>query len=251
MIPKIIHYCWFGPNEKSEVAERCIESWKRHCPDYELKEWNEHNSEALQNKFYKDAYRKKKYAFVADVIRVEALNRYGGIYMDLDMLLLQSLDSLLHLDFFSGFEVPNRAAYGLFGGVANHRLFGEMKDFYDQTHFNPYSLPVITHAFASLMQVENLMENERLFAPEYFYAFPYEAREKDYKDYITPNSYAVHLWDHSWQKAPSRETKRSLLIKLKEVTLDYLMHKYPHAHFKRYFREFSRKFYHQLIGRKS
>lgn len=250
MIPKIIHYCWFGPNEKSEVAKQCIQSWKKYCPDYELKEWNERNSKSLQNKFYKDAYRKKKYAFVADVIRVEALNAYGGIYMDLDMLLVQSLDPLLSYDFFSGFEVPERAAYGLFGGVANHRFFKEMKAFYDSIPFNPYSLPVITHAFAPLMQVENLTDNEILFDQEYFYALPYEERGKNYKDLITPNSYAVHLWDHSWQENAPKETKGSLLMKLKEVTVDYLFHGYPHAHFKRYFREFSRKFYHQLIGKK-
>ncbi|MCH9661233.1 MAG: glycosyltransferase [Bacteroidetes bacterium] len=250
MIPKIIHYCWFGPNEKSEVAKQCIESWKKHCPDYELKEWNESNSKFLQNKFYKDAYRKRKYAFVADVIRVEALTKYGGIYMDLDMLLVKALDPLLKLDFFSGFEVPERAAYGLFGGVANHRFFKEMKAFYDITVFNPYSLPVITHAFAPLMQIDNLKENETLLEPEYFYALPYEEREKDYKSYITAHSYAVHLWDHSWQVKSTNETKRSLINKLYEVTLDYVIHGYPYAHFKRYFREFSRKLYHQVIEKK-
>ncbi len=157
MIPKIIHYCWFGGADKSNIAQQCIASWEKYCPEYQFIEWNENNTKDFQNKFYKDAYRKREFAFVADCIRVQVLYAYGGIYLDLDMLLLTSIDDLLDLDFFTGYEVAERPAFGIFGGVAGHRFFKEMKRFYDTGYFNPFSLPVITHTFKKLITKEKLI----------------------------------------------------------------------------------------------
>jgi mannosyltransferase OCH1-like enzyme len=250
MIPKIIHYCWFGPNEKSEISRHCIESWKQFCPDFEFKEWTEENTHDYQNKFYKDAYRKKKYAFVADCVRVQALNEYGGIYLDLDMLLIQSIESLLALEFFTGYEVEGRAAYGLFGGVANHRFFELMKQFYATTPFNQFSLPVITHTFKPFVQTESLLENEQILSPEYFYALPYEKRDANYEDFISSKSLAVHLWDHSW--SATRVVSTSVLWKnLRTVLSDFIFHGYPKSYAKRYVKEFSRKLYHRMVGKKA
>lgn len=246
MIPKIIHYCWFGPNEKSEIALKCIESWKRFCPDFEIKEWNEANSEVFQNKFYKDALRKKKYAFVADCVRVQALYQYGGVYLDIDMLLLKSIDDLLALRFFTGYEVVGRPAYGLFGGVPEHRFFQAMKGFYANNRFDVFSPPVITHKFSDLLRNKNLEDNEQIFEPEYFYALPYENRDVGHKQFTTDRSYAVHLWDHSW-KSYKRETFGGLLKKLWMVFIDYSVYGYPSSYFQRYGREFSRKLYHRIV----
>jgi mannosyltransferase OCH1-like enzyme len=250
MIPKIIHYCWFGPQEKSEIAQKCIASWRSFCPDFEFKEWTEKNSANYHNKFYRDAYRKKKYAFVADCVRIQALYEYGGVYLDVDMLLIKSIDDLLSLDFFSGFEVDKRAAYGLFGGIAKHRFFDRMKQFYDSTPFNEFSLPVITHTFSPLVQTENLNKNEQIFSLEYFYALPYQNRNEDHSKFITEKSYAVHLWDHSW-KAEKKETTSALCRNLRTVTIDYVFYGYPWSYFRRYFKEFSRKIYHRMIGKKT
>lgn len=248
MIPKIIHYCWFGPKGKSEIAQKCIASWKTFCPDFEFKEWTEKNTANYQNKFYKNAYRKKKYAFVADCVRAQALYEYGGVYLDADMLLVSQIDNLLSFNFFTGFEVEQRAAYGFFGGIAGHRFFEKMVAYYDSTSFNEFSLPVITHTFSHLVQTDNLKENEEIFPPEYFYALTYQNKDEDYSKYITKNSFAVHLWDHSWNEAKN-ETTSSLWRNLRVVISDYLFYGYPWSYFRRYTKEFLRKLYHRLIGR--
>lgn len=249
MIPKIIHYCWFGPNKKSKIAQQCMESWKQFCPDFEFKEWTEKNTSKYQNKFCKNALRKKKYAFAADSVRVQALCEYGGLYLDTDMVLLAPINDLLPLDFFTGNEVENRAAYGFFGGLPGHRFFQEMRSYYDATPFNEFSPPVITHTFSHLIQTENLKNNEKIFPPEYFYALTYQNKDEDYTKYITQKSYAVHLWDYSWSEAKS-ETTFALWRNLRVVISDYLFFGYPGSYFRRYAKEFSRKLYHRLIGRK-
>ncbi len=246
MIPKIIHYCWFGGKPKTEIAIECLKSWKTYAPDFEIKEWNETNTNQFQNKFYKDAYRKKQFAFVADTIRVSVLKEYGGIYMDLDMLLLKPLNNFLSYDFFSGYEVEDRIAFGLFGGIKEHRFFQLMHHFYDITPFNQFSLPVITHTFSPIINEETLQENEIILDPDFFYALTYQNRAQDFKKYLTINSIAVHLWDHSW-KLKEEETLWVLIKKIKVVLVDYLFFNYPKAYFKRYFRAFSRKIAQKIL----
>lgn len=94
MIPKVIHFCWFGKGEMSVLHRRCIESWKKYCPDYELKLWNEENSD-LDNDYCRAAIARKKWAFVSDWVRFDVLHRHGGIYLDTDLELIRSLDPLL------------------------------------------------------------------------------------------------------------------------------------------------------------
>jgi hypothetical protein len=94
MIPKVIHFCWFGKGEMSVLHRRCIESWKKYCPDYELKLWNEENSD-LDNDYCRAAIARKKWAFVSDWVRFDVLYRHGGIYLDTDLELIRSLDPLI------------------------------------------------------------------------------------------------------------------------------------------------------------
>lgn len=94
MIPKIIHYCWFGDAGMSMLHQRCIESWKKHCPDYELRLWNEHNSD-IDNDYCREAIAQRKWAFVSDWVRFDALHKHGGIYLDTDLELIRPLDDLL------------------------------------------------------------------------------------------------------------------------------------------------------------
>ena len=102
-IPKIIHYCWFGEIQMGELNKRCIESWKRYCPDYEIKRWNETNYDLCKTPDYvKEAYTAKKYAFVSDYVRLDVVNQYGGFYLDTDVELFSSLDAFL----------PYKAVYG-------------------------------------------------------------------------------------------------------------------------------------------
>ncbi|WP_092715145.1 glycosyltransferase family 32 protein [Janthinobacterium sp. OK676] len=96
MIPRVIHYCWFGEGEMSVLHRRCIESWQKYCPEYELMLWNEKNSD-IHNEYCKEAIIQKKWAFVSDWVRFDVLAKYGGIYLDTDLELIRSLDSLLEL----------------------------------------------------------------------------------------------------------------------------------------------------------
>src|SRR5690625_7907440 len=105
MIPKKIHYCWFGQSPLPESAARCIQSWKRHCPDYEIIRWDEGNCDLEINDFVAEAAKAKKWAFVSDYFRLKIIEEHGGIYFDVDVELLRNLYSLLSLYWFLGFEL--------------------------------------------------------------------------------------------------------------------------------------------------
>jgi mannosyltransferase OCH1-like enzyme len=250
MLPKSLHYCWFGNNPKSKVFQDCLQSWQHYCPDFEIKEWNENNTKSFANSFYKNALRKKKYAFVADYIRAKVLFEEGGIYLDTDMMLFQPLDVLLQHDFFIGEEVDSRINFAIFGSIKKHRFLKQMLDFYDTSDFNVFAPPVITHSFSPLINAQTVGTNEIIFKPSYFYPLHFENRLQNYAEFIKPESYAVHLWDHSWAKEPQMGIV-PLIKNLGEVTVDYLFYNYSCAYFRRYFKEFSRKIYHLLKAKTS
>lgn len=104
MIPKVIHYCWFGRGEKPKLAQKCIASWKKFCPDYEIIEWSEDNFDVNRNGYTRMCYEQKKYAFLSDYARLLAVAEHGGVYLDTDVELLHSLDSLLSHPAYFGFE---------------------------------------------------------------------------------------------------------------------------------------------------
>ena len=121
MIPKIIHYCWFGRGEKSKLAQKCIDSWKKYCPDYEIIEWNEDNFNIEMNGYTRMCYNQKKYAFLSDYVRLLVVEQYGGIYFDLDVELVKSLDDLLKHEAFFGFETDEYVASVR---ACNRKVFG-------------------------------------------------------------------------------------------------------------------------------
>ena len=103
MIPKKIHYCWFGHGEMPKLAKKCIKSWNKYCPDYEIKEWNEDNFDIDKYPYVREAYDNRKFAFVTDVVRLYAIYTEGGIYMDTDVEVLKPLDPFLKHIAFSGY----------------------------------------------------------------------------------------------------------------------------------------------------
>ena len=113
MIPKKIHYCWIGGNPLPELAIKCIESWKKYCPDYEIIEWNEKNYDFRKNQFMREAYDEKKWGFVPDYARLDIIYEHGGIYLDTDVEIIKPLDSLLKEQGFAGMEQPGIVALGL------------------------------------------------------------------------------------------------------------------------------------------
>ena len=136
MIPKIIHYCWFGGNPKPEIIETCIASWRQFCPDWKIIEWNESNFDIASHPYTKEAYEVKKWAFVSDVARLEIVNREGGLYMDADVELLAPMDDLVEYDAFYAFETNLHINSGMgFGAAAGHSSVKEMLACYDDRHF--------------------------------------------------------------------------------------------------------------------
>ena len=133
MIPKKIHYCWFGRGEKPKLAKKCIASWKKHCPDYEIIEWNEDNFDVNMNGYTKMCYEQKKYAFLSDYVRLLVVYQNGGLYFDTDVELVRNPDFLLKEEAFFGFETEESKQKkeiinsGLaFGSVASGLAFGSV-----------------------------------------------------------------------------------------------------------------------------
>lgn len=138
MIPKKIHYVWLGRGEKSDKIKRCIESWKKYMPDYEIIEWNEDNFDINYNDFTKQSYDLKKYAFTSDVVRLYALYTQGGIYMDTDVEVYKPLDEFLNEEGFTGFEDINYPVTATMGCVKENPVIKMMLDYYDCVDFKMY-----------------------------------------------------------------------------------------------------------------
>ncbi|MBE6777087.1 MAG: glycosyl transferase [Ruminococcaceae bacterium] len=136
MIPKVIHYCWFGNGEKSDLELKCINSWKKYCPDYKIIEWNESNIDLSGNLFSKQAYDAKKWGFVPDYWRLWIIYNHGGIYLDTDVEIIKSFDSLLKLDAFAGFEDNSHVALGLgFGAKKGNPVIKDIMQPYETIKF--------------------------------------------------------------------------------------------------------------------
>ena len=140
MIPKIIHYCWVGNKSKPQSVLYCIESWKKFCPDYEIREWNESNYDFNKNVYMKQAYEAKKWGFVPDYARLDIVYQYGGIYLDTDVELIKGLDKLLNQTAFMGFENTGDGEFFVncghgFGAEPHHDIIRAARDLYDDVQF--------------------------------------------------------------------------------------------------------------------
>ncbi len=206
MIPKKIHYCWFGGNPLPELAQRCIASWKKYCPDYEIIEWNESNFDLDSCDYVREAYEAKKWAFITDVVRLYALVTQGGIYMDTDVEVLKPLDDILDYAAVSGFEAVDRIPTGLMACEAGHPLFTELLHEYDTAHFRlaDGSLDTttnVTRITDTCLKYGLVLNNTKqtvggftLFPKDYF--CPKDSSTKQME--ITDNTYTIHHFDGSW-----------------------------------------------------
>ena len=135
-IPKTIHYCWFGKRKKSKLIKKCINSWKKYCPDYKIVEWNEENFDVNRFDYTKESYEEKKWAFVTDYVRLYVIYNEGGVYLDTDVELIKKLDNLLDFDSFFALEEEDYIATGLgFGAVKGNKYVKKMLDDYNDVHF--------------------------------------------------------------------------------------------------------------------
>lgn len=135
MIPKTIHYCWFGRGPLPDIAEKCIESWKNVLSDYEIVRWDEDSFDINSNSYVREAYESRKFAFVSDYVRLYALYTQGGVYMDTDVEVLKSLDGYLFHEAFSGFENVYSIPTGIMACEKGFKGFGELLRWYDKKHF--------------------------------------------------------------------------------------------------------------------
>lgn len=207
MIPKKIHYCWFGGNPLPEDAKKCIESWKKYLPDYEIKEWNESNFDIKSNLYVRQAYESKKFAFVTDYVRLYALVTEGGIYMDTDVEVLKSYDPFLHHNAFSGFENNNFVPTGMMASEKGGRWATELLEEYNHRVFinkdGTFDLSTNTEHITHYMQNHGLILNNTFQdLPELITIYP-----SDYfcpKDHgtglikLTDNSVCIHHFACSW-----------------------------------------------------
>ena len=146
MIPKLIHYCWFGKGPMPELAVKCIESWHKFMPDWEYVLWNEDNFDVSVYPYTQEAYEAKKYAFVSDVVRLEALNRIGGVYFDVDFEVYKPFDDLLQDDAFAGFEGSkhNPVMMGVLGSIPGGQWVSKQLERYEGRHFIINGVPDLT-----------------------------------------------------------------------------------------------------------
>ena len=214
MIPKVIHYCWFGGNPKNPLIDRCIASWKKYCPDYQIIEWNESNYDVTKNAFIKKAYETNNWAFISDYARVDILYQYGGVYMDTDVELIASLDPFLEYDFYAGFESAAYVAFGLgFGSVAGHPVLKDIKDTYDQMELpeHLFDLPTCPQIQTAALKKRGLICNNEnqvldgchIFSSEYFCPMSYVSGITT----LTDNTVSIHHYDMSWFSESYRRAK--------------------------------------------
>lgn len=208
MIPKKIHYCWFGGNPLPLLAQKCIESWKKYLPDYEIIEWNESNYNVHKIPYISQAYKAKKYAFVSDYARVDILNEHGGVYFDTDVEVLKDLSPILNKGQFLGIEAPGAIANGL--GMAAEKgdaILVEILESYSKENFvNPdgtYNLKTVVTRVSDIFRnygftddADHVQEiaNYNIYPAEYFCPKNVQTGVL----IITENSYTIHHYDASW-----------------------------------------------------
>ena len=207
MISKIIHYCWFGRGEKPESAKKCIASWKKFCPDYEIKEWNEDNCDYLSMPFMAEAYKARKYAFVSDVMRLIVLEKYGGVYFDTDVELVKDISPLMNDDGFIGFENDMYVASGLtIAAIPHHPVIQAMISEYEKLHFtNPdgsFNTVGCPHLNSDVMEQFGLVRNGKEQMVEGIHVYPadyFNPRDSvTGKVTKTANTYSIHWYSMSW-----------------------------------------------------
>lgn len=217
MIPKIIHYCWFGRGEKSDSIKKYIESWHRILPDYEFKEWNEDNFDINQNQYVKEAYENRKFAFVTDYVRLYALYTEGGIYMDTDVEVLKTFNPFLHHHAFSGFETDGNVPTGMMGAEKSSIWAKELLDGYNDRHFilpdgtldfTTNTTVITNYMVAKGLQLNNLFQDFPDLCTMYPSAYFCPKDHRTGKIHMSKETVCIHHFAGSW-------LDQSLLSKLR------------------------------------
>lgn len=206
MIPKIIHYCWFGRGKLPTLAKNCIASWEKYCPDYEIIQWNEDNFDVYATAYARFCYEQKKYAFLSDYVRLAVVKEHGGIYFDTDVEVICSFDELLKCSAFFGFENNTYIATGLgFGAEPGHPAVAAMLEQYDNllkredSGFDLTSCPALNTAALLPFGLKQDGTRQMVCGAEILpveYMNPYD--DPTGRLYQTENTLSIHWYSKSW-----------------------------------------------------
>lgn len=233
MIPKVIHYCWFGRNPKPLIIKKCIKSWEKFCPDYKIIEWNEDNFDIHQNRFCSEAYEMKKWAFVSDYARLKILYDFGGIYMDTDVELIRPIDDFLANTNFIGFQHEHYVNSGLiFGSEREGKFVKEQLEIYENMSFiqdggklnmtvcQEYTTGILRKSDVIVPDTGKIQYSTQyqltVYPSEYF--CPIDIRTGSKR--ITENTYAIHHFTSSWWDAERLKAKQR--IKRRELLHNFI-----------------------------
>jgi len=205
MIPKTIHYCWFGNGKKSKLIKKCIKSWGKFCPDYEIIEWNETNFDIEICPYVKEAYEQKKWAYVSDYVRFYVLNKFGGIYLDTDVEIIKSIDSLRKNGSFAGFSSDKIVGTGLILCCEKDNwLCQEVIDSYKNQHFindDPSKILAIGRRVTAILEEHGLKLNGNkqniegiTIYPKYFF----NPTDGDIRTKPDKRAYSIHHYAATW-----------------------------------------------------
>ena len=218
MIPKKIHYCWIGGNPLPKSAKKCIASWKKYCPDYEIIEWNETNYDFTKNQYMKEALEAKKWGFVPDFARLDIIYQHGGIYLDTDVEIIKSFDPLLSNKGFAGFESEENVNFGQgFGAEPGNEVIKDLMDSYENLRFknDDGSLNMIASPKLNtdaLVELGLKQDNSKQELLDCFSIYPIEYFcPKSINDGIirkTKNTYSIHHFDASWFDEDKQKEKK-------------------------------------------
>lgn len=229
MIPKTIHYCWFGHAPLPPSALKCINSWKKYFPEYNIVEWNEDNFDVNMIPYTREAYKDKKYAFVSDFARFWILYQYGGIYFDTDVEVIQSFESILSKGGFMGIEknafVEGKPAVapGLGMGIeAENSFYKEMIDYYTKTPYctkegEKHPITIVVHTTKELYK-SGMIPSHKLQMINDFWIYPEDVfcplDSTTGVLTITDNTVSIHHYTCSWQNSKLAKIRHQIKLQL-------------------------------------
>ena len=215
MIPKIIHYCWFGETEMPPLELECIKTWKEYLHDYKIVRWDESN--CPRNNYIVHHLDKGNWAYLSDYVRLYALYETGGIYLDTDVEVIQSFDELLNNNGFLGYQEDGQPTNAVAGSVKGNEYFSDCMGYI----INRFELNLDYHIAPIMsLNVRNLKQYDiTIFEKEYFYPYNPYGHTQDIKilmfNMIKTNTYAIHHWAYSWKpKSENKNKKRTGLCHL-------------------------------------
>jgi hypothetical protein len=211
MIPKKIHFCWFGGNPMTGLYKECMATWREKMPDFEIIEWNEKNIDR-SNPFIKYCLDNKKWAFLSDYVRMAALYEQGGVYLDVDMEVVQSLEPLLDSQCFLGYEDEGRLNTAVVGGVPGHHFFKNAQALIEARHEQkkPYLIaPEVANACVEQDASGIDLKPWHFFYPYNPYAKAHNRKQLMYC-YIQSDTYLIHHWGKGWKMGIGEKIFRKL-----------------------------------------